>query len=173
MRGVIGGLNKDIKKRIKLLIDFEIAPFSKLNLKSIFLHDSFTDLALGCDMPEVLELFADHINYKYKAIPAFCTKNLPKLMQLLNRTEIKNPLIMASINKYGYQVNPSRIAFEKCLKTNELQLLAMSTLAAGYLKPKEAYDYLFTLPHVDSVVVGLSSTNHAVETFNEIRKHYD
>ena len=92
-------------------------------------------------------------------------------MELFKKTKIKNPLIMASINKLGYQVNPSREAFEDALKQYELQLLAMSTLAAGYLKPKEAYEYLFSLPRVDSVVVGLSSTNHAVETFSEIKKH--
>ena len=171
MRGSVGVLTKDIRKMITLLIDFEVAQFSKLNLKAIFLHDAMTDLALGWDMPDVLELFANHVRDKYNTTPAFCTKNLPKLMELFKKTGIKNPLIMASINKFGYQVNPSREAFEECLRTNELQLLAMSTLAAGYLKPNEAYEYLFTLPHVDSVVVGLSSPNHAVETFSEIRRY--
>lgn len=171
MRGGIGLLTKDIRKMITLLIDFEVAPFSKLNLKAIFLHDALTDLALGWGMADVLELFAEHVEKKYNTTPAFCTKNLPKLMELFKQTKIKNPLIMASINKYGYQVNPSKEEFEECLRTNELQLLAMSTLAAGYLKPKEAYEYLFSLPRVDSVVVGLSSTNHAEETFSEIRRH--
>lgn len=171
MRGGIGLLTKDVRKMITLLIDFEVAPFIKLNLKAIFLHDALTDLALGWGMADVLQLFADHVEKKYNASPAFCTKNLPKLMKLLENTTVKNPLIMASINKLGYQVNPSREAFEQCLKDYELQLLAMSTLAAGYLKPKEAYEYLFSLPRVDSVVVGLSSTNHAVETFSAIRKH--
>ncbi|MDW7680703.1 MAG: hypothetical protein SCK70_09075, partial [bacterium] len=171
MRGGIGLLTKDDRKMITLLIDFEVAPFIKLNLKAIFLHDALTDLALGWDMADVLQLFADHVEKKYKAMPAFCTKNLPKLMKLFEKTTIKNPLIMASINKLGYQVNPSREAFEECLRNNELQLLAMSTLAAGYLKPGDAYEYLFSLPEVDSVVVGLSSTNHAVETFSEIRRH--
>ena len=80
---------------------------------------------------------------------------------------------MASINKLGYQVSPSREAFEECLRNNELQLLAMSTLAAGYLKPGEAYEYLFSLPRIDSVVVGVSSKIHATETFDEIRKHVE
>jgi len=173
VRGGMGMITKDVKKMITLLIDFEIAQFSKLNLKAIFLHDALTDLALGWDMPDVLELFYNHVQKKYNAIPAFCTKNLPKLMELFKKTSIETPLIMASINKLGYQVNPSREAFEQCLQTNELQILAMSTLAAGYLKPNEAYEYLFSLPRMDSVVVGLSSTNHAVETFSEIRRHYN
>jgi len=47
----------------------------------------------------------------------------------------------------------------------------MSTLAAGYLKPQEAYDYLFSLPNVASVVVGVSRKDHAQETFQIIREH--
>ncbi|MFQ6113937.1 MAG: hypothetical protein ACE5NG_07580 [bacterium] len=171
MRGGMGWIKKDIRKMLTAMIDFEIAQFSKLNLRAIFLHDVMTDLVLGWNVPDVLELFSEHVQKKYKAIPAFCTKNLPRLMELLKQTEIKNPLVMASINKLGYQVNPSKEAFEGCLRNHQLRLLAMSTLAAGYLKPTEAYEYLFSLPRVESVVVGVSSKEHAVETFAEIRRH--
>jgi hypothetical protein len=91
-------------------------------------------------------------------------------MKLLEQTSIKKPLIMASINKVGYQVSPSREAFEDCLQDYDLEFLAMSTLAAGYLKPNEAYEYIYSLPKIDSVVVGLSKKDHAVETFDIIRQ---
>jgi len=171
MRGGVGLLTKDVKKMIPLLIDFEVAKYTKLNLKAIFLHDVMTDLVLGWDMVEVLQLFYDHVQKKYQTTPAFCTKNLPKLMTILEKTDIKNPLIMASINKAGYQVNPSLQAFETCLKEREVRLLAMSTLAAGYLKPGEAYEYLYKLPNIVSTVVGVSRREHALETFSEIKKH--
>jgi hypothetical protein len=171
-RGGLGLIAKDFEKILTAMIDFELAPFRGLNLRAVFLHDVLTDLALGWGVSQVLELFADHVQEKYGAIPAFCTKNLPRLMRLLEKTSVTNPLIMASINKAGYQVNPSREAFEACLKEKPLQLLAMSTLAAGYLKPREAYEYLFSLPRVDSIVVGLSTREHALETFAEIRRHW-
>lgn len=169
-RGGMGLITKDVSKMLTAMIDFEVAPYRNLNLRAIFLHDVLTDLVLGWDVPEIFELFSEHIRKKYKTTPAFCTKNLPRLMQALERTNIENPLIMASINKLGYQVSPSREAFEEALRQYRLELLAMSTLAAGYLKPPEAYEYLFSLPRIDSVVVGVSSTNHAEETFNEIRR---
>lgn len=172
-RGGMGLITKDMGKMVTTMIDFEVAKFRELNLRAIFLHDVMTDLILGWQLPEILQLFSDHIENKYNTTPAFCTKNLPKLMELLKQTSIKNPLIMASINKLGYQVSPSGEAFEECLRNYELQLLAMSTLAAGYLKPREAYEYLFSLPRVDSVVVGVSSKEHATETFDEIRKHVE
>lgn len=167
-RGGFGLLTKDFKKIITAMIDFEVAPFANLKLKAVFLHDVLTDLILGWNAPSVLEVFARHVEEKYGAIPAFCSKNLPRLVDTLAEVGIENPLIMASINKIGYQVNPSLAEFETCLRTKKVQLLAMSTLAAGYLKPKEAYEYLYSLPNIASTVVGVSKKHHAKETFETI-----
>jgi len=41
----------------------------------------------------------------------------------------------------------------------------------GNLKPKEAYEYLFSLPNIESVVVGVSTKEHAEETFGIIRRY--
>jgi hypothetical protein len=168
-RGGFGLLSKDVKKLLVALVDFEVAQYTNLNLKAIFLHDVVTDLVLGWDLPNIFEIYAEHVEKKYGAVPAFCTKNLPRLVECLKQTSIENPFIMASINKLGFQVNPSLEEFEHCLRYNQLRLLAMSTLAAGYLKPKEAYEYLYSLPCVESAVVGVSTTTHAAETFDEIR----
>ncbi len=64
-----------------------------------------------------------------------------------------------------FKMNPSREECERCLGEYDVDVLAMSTLAAGYLKPKEAYEYLFSLPNIKSVVVGVSTREHAEETF--------
>ncbi|MCD6431683.1 hypothetical protein J7L33_03140, partial [Candidatus Bathyarchaeota archaeon] len=44
-------------------------------------------------------------------------------------------------------------------------VLAISILAAGYLKPKEAIDYIAQLPNIKGVAVGVSKEKHARETF--------
>lgn len=170
-RGSVGVVKKDAAKIITSLIDVEMAQFSKLNLKAVFLHDVLTDLILGWDMPEIFKVFYDHVSKRYNAIPAFCSKNLPKIIDSLETVGIENPLIMASINKIGYQVSPSLHAFEECLRTKKVRLLAMSTLAAGYVKPKEAYEYLYSLPNIESTVVGVSKKHHATETFSIIQNH--
>jgi hypothetical protein len=171
LKGGVGLVTRDVEKMITLLIDFEVAAYTRLNLKAIFLHDVMTDLVLGWDMPHVLEIFYHYVEDKYKVIPAFCTKNLPVLMKALEKTDISNPLVMASVNKAGYQVNPSLPDFETCLRKKKLCLLAMSTLAAGYLRPQEAYQYLYGLPNIESVVVGVSNREHARETFSIIKSH--
>jgi len=89
-------------------------------------------------------------------------------MESFDEWGIKKPLIMASFNSAGFQMNPSREECERCLREYDVDVLAMSTLAAGYLKPKEAYEYLFSLPNIKSVVVGVSTKEHARETINLI-----
>ena len=45
----------------------------------------------------------------------------------------------------------------------------MSILAAGYLKPSEAIDYVRKLPNANAVVVGVSNEQQARETFKLLR----
>ena len=46
----------------------------------------------------------------------------------------------------------------------------MSILAAGYLKPAEAIDYVRGLPNAEGIVVGVSNEQQARETFRLLRK---
>ena len=68
-------------------------------------------------------------------------------------------------------MNPSREACEQAMQLHAPDVMAMGTLASGFLKPDEAYAYLATIPNIRSVVVGVSSPNHVSETFAAIRKH--
>ena len=171
--GGIGALTGDATKILTTLIDFEVGPFRDLNLKSIVLHDVLADLALGLDMPEVFATFDRHVRERYGAIPGYGTKNLPRMVAMLKRAGVENPFIMAAINKKGFWVNPTLAQCEQCLRTEKLRLLAMSSLAAGYLKPDEAYEYLYSLPNVESVVVGVSNMRHGEETFGAIRRQLE
>jgi hypothetical protein len=61
-------------------------------------------------------------------------------------------------------MNPSKLETEQVLKTFEGDVIAMSILAAGYLKLDEAIDYINGL-NVSGVVVGVSNERQATETF--------
>jgi len=170
-QGGIGYLQKDFIKLLGTLIDIELLPLKDYNISAIFLHNVFTDLALGLGAREIFEFYNDYIRDNYNAIPAYGTMNFARLLKKFNEWEIKNPLVMTSFNKVGFQMNPSKEECEQYLKNYDVDVLAMSTLAAGYLKPKEAYEYLFQLPNIKSVVVGVSTKEHAEETFGIIRSH--
>ena len=168
-RGGLGALTKDYRHIISTLIGLELAPFRGLQLKAVFLHDVLTDLALALDIPEVLELHATEIRKRFGARGGFATKNLPLLVQRFQRYGFESPLVLAQINKIGFGMNPSREACEHALASSSLEVMAMGTLASGYVRPMEAYQYVFARPAVQSVVVGVSTPSHAAETFAAVR----
>jgi hypothetical protein len=167
--GGLSMLRKDTKGLLKTFIDVELLTFNEVNVKCILLHDVLTDLALALRLRDIFELFIEYIEDKYKARAGFVTKNFALLVKQFNEWNIDGKVIMAPFNKVGFQMNPSKEECEKALEyCNGNDVIAMSTLAAGYLKPEEAYEYLFKLPNIRSVVVGVSSKKHAEETFRLI-----
>lgn len=172
VQGGIGVVKKDFFQLIKSLIDVELLPFSRVNKKAVFLHDALTDLALAYGMNDIFTFYEEYIREKYNCRPAYATKNLPTLLNKFKEIGIERPLVMASINKIGFQVNPSLDKFESALEEHEFDLLAMSTLASGALKPKEAYGYIAGLSNISSVVVGFSNKEHGKETIAEIKRAF-
>jgi len=170
-KGGMGALQQDVGKLLSTLVDVELIPFNDLNVKAVFFHNVFADLALAMDGEEIFGTYIDHVKDEYDAIPAFGTFNFARMVMKFEEWGFKKPLIMASFNKVGFQMNPSKEECERVLKEYNVDVMAMSTLAAGYLKPKEAYEYLGSLPNIKSVVVGVSTKEHADETFGLIRKY--
>jgi hypothetical protein len=139
----------------------------KVQVKSVLLHQLVTDLALALDLDW---LFKDYINFlsHKKITPGFNTGNFVYLVNKFNewKIDLRKVLILAPFNKVGFQMMPS---IEKCEQTlNEIPspvVIAMSVLAAGFVKPKEAADYISTLPNIRGVALGISKTKQAEETF--------
>lgn len=171
LKGSLSILRRDILDVLATLIDVELLPFKDLNVRAVFLHNILTDMALSLKARHLFEFYIDYISKRYKVTPAFATMNFVRLTSAFEEWGMDRTLIMASFNKAGFQMNPSREACEQRLRKGGVNLLAMSTLAAGYLKPREAYEYLFSLPNIKSVVVGVSTKKHLEETFNIIQEY--
>jgi hypothetical protein len=171
LKGGVSILRKDFLNILSTLIDVEMLPFKGFNVGAVFLHNVLTDLALSLKAQSIFEFFIEYIEDNYGVLPAFGTMNFARLVESFDEWGIKKPLIMASFNRAGFQMNPSIEECERCLREYDVDVLAMSTLAAGYLKPKDAYEYLFSLPNIESVVVGVSTKEHAEETFGVIRRY--
>jgi hypothetical protein len=172
MRGGISLARGNYLDLANCLVDVEMGPFYDLNVKAIFLHDALTGLAIGYDMVNVIKNFYQYIRRRYQVIPAFGTLNYPLMADILKRAEIGRTLVMCAVNKKGYFMNPNKQASEEEFSKHSHSILAMSTLAAGSLKPEEAYEYIASLGTVKHIVVGLSSKEHADETFRIARKYF-
>lgn len=169
-RGGMAVLRKDVFQILKTMIQMELMPFRGLRIRAVFLHDILVDLALALDLRSIFEFYVEEIRKNYDAEPAFATKNLPLMTRKLKEYGIERPLILSHFNKIGFGMNPSREAAERCLAEQNLQIMGMGTLASGYLRPEEAYEYLYSLPKMDSVVVGVSTPQHAEQTYAAIER---
>ena len=169
---LIGLIRADPSAFLKTYLIYEIsriktAAGKDANLKSILLHEVITDMALALNLDW---LFKSYIKLllRSKIRPGFETRNFPYLVKKFKEWSIdmNNLIITSSFNKIGFQMNPSQTECEKALKkTPQSEIIAMSILAAGYLKPTEAIDYVRGLSNINSIVVGVSNDRQARETF--------
>jgi hypothetical protein len=163
-KGGMSLFERDMLKVMQLLVDMEMTAFRDLQVKVIFLQNIVTDLLLGAKAKEAFIAFASYIKDKYKAEPGFVTMNMPMLVDFLIECGIENPVVCSSINKAGYFMNPDKQTYEDALKTKQFRPIAMSILASGGVKPKDAVEYVCKQPQIQSIVFGASSRQHIVET---------
>jgi len=87
--------------------------------------------------------------------------------------DFKDVIVATPFNAVGFQMNPSREECEKAfVDADGADVIGMSILAAGYLKPTEAIDYIRNLPNFNGVVVGVSKEHHARETFKLLEEGF-
>jgi len=170
VQGSLGVATRDLTRLLGAFIDIEMLNFKGFETRAVFLHDAFVDLALALEAREQLEFFDRYVRARYGVRPGFVTMNFPLLVESFQRWGMERPLVMTTFNKAGFQMNPSRAAYERALDSGYADVVAMSTLAAGYLDPGSAYEYIHSLGNVPSVVVGVSTVDHARETFSLINR---
>ena len=164
-------ISKDAIKLMQMLIDIEVKMFKGLDIKVIFLQNIITDLLLGYGIKEIFEEYCAYVREKHNVLPGFITLNLPYCLGKLEEWNITDIVICSSINKIGFTMSPSVAAYEEVIGKNDsvrYQLMAMSTLASGAIKPKEAYEFINSL-NLQSVVFGASSKNHIEDTLKLIK----
>jgi hypothetical protein len=162
-------LKRDAFSVLSMLIQVELKVFSKLNMPVVFLHDALTDLALCFGLKDIFAFYIEEIDRLYSAQGAFATKNLPMLLARFHEWGMATPVVMTHFNAAGFHMNPDREACERAIEEHEVNVMAMGTLASGYLTPSEAYPYLRQFRNIRSVVVGVSSPQHVAETFGAIQ----
>ena len=175
--GLVGAAKIDPFILFKAYLAYEIARIrsaagKSAQLVSLLLHELVTDTALALD---IRELFETHISFmsRLKIAPGFETRNLPYLLRKFEEWDIgpEGIVLAAPFNAAGFQMCPSREACEKALEeVAEAEVIAFGILAAGYLKPLEAVEYIASLPHLKGVAVGVSKESHAHEMFKLLRE---
>jgi hypothetical protein len=164
MKGGVALASKDIRTILQLLIDAEMKMFHGLSTPVIFIQNVVTDLLLGVGLHGALKDFADHVRDKYNAEPGFITMNLPKLLDVLDKLGVDNPIVCANINKIGFRMCGGVPLYEQTIANRRFRPVAMSVLASGALSPKEAIDYVCAQPKIEAIVFGASSRGNIRQT---------
>lgn len=169
-KGGVAFLAKDYLSIMELLIDAEMKMFKGIDTPVIFLQNVVTDLLLGLGMVDVLVAFHSYVEKKYNSEAGFITMNLPLLLDRLEEGGIKNPIICASINRIGFRMSGGRELYEHVLNTRQVRAIAMQVLAGGAISPKEALQYVCSLPNIESVLFGASSKGNIEQTVQYIHQ---
>lgn len=164
LRGGRSLAKKDIEGVTTLLIDAEMKMFHDLPTPVIWLQNVLVDLLLGLGFREAFVIFAQHVRERYGAEPGFITMNLPLLLDTLDAAGIENPIVCSNMNKLGFRMSGGIDAYHQALAERKFRAVAMSVFASGAIPPREALEWVFSQPNVESVVFGASSRAHIRET---------
>jgi hypothetical protein len=83
--------------------------------------------------------------------------NLPRLLDTLDEVGIDNPIVCSNINKLGFRMSGGIEGYRAALETRRFRAVAMSVFASGAIPPREALEWVYEQPNIESVVFGASS----------------
>jgi hypothetical protein len=164
LKGGLALANKDIEAIMQMLIDAEMKMFHGLSTPVVFMQNVITDLLLGIRMDSCLRIFHDHVRDRYGAEPGYITMNVPRLLDVLDKLGIENPIVCANINKIGFRMCGGIEAYEQTIAGRKFRPIAMSIFASGAIPPREAIEYVCAQPKIESLVFGASSRANIRQT---------
>jgi predicted aldo/keto reductase-like oxidoreductase len=163
-RGGAAVLKQDPTQVMKLLIDAEMKMFRDLTVEVVFLQNNVADLLLGLGIEEIFAEFVRYVEQKYETRAGFMTLNMPRMVAFLQRCGIDDPIVCFAMNKVGFQMNPDIASYERTLRTDSFQAMAMSIMAAGAVPPREAVEYVAAFKNIRSILFGASTKAHVEST---------
>jgi hypothetical protein len=170
---ITGSITTNPSKLMKTYLIYELsrvkqAAGKNAHIKSMILHEVVTDMALALNLDWLFNSYIDFMS-KSKIRPGIHTRNLPYLLKKFDewKIDVSKLTFLTPFNKIGFVMNPSKDVYEETLKRlpRGTQVIAMSILASGYLKPSDAISYVASFPNVTYIAVGESSKSQATETF--------
>ena len=164
LKGGLALANKDVAGILQLLIDAEMKMFNGLRTPVIFMQNVITDLLLGLGFDECFRMFHDHVRATYQAEPGYITMNLPRLLDVLDRLGIVNPIVCTNINQIGFRMSGGIAKYEQAIAERRFRPVAMSVLASGAIAPRQAIAYVCSQPRIEAIVFGASSRANIRQT---------
>lgn len=145
------------------------APSAKVS--TLLLQEAPSDLAAAFEAKHLLTEIHNHLLDRCGLFPGYQTRNFARFVSFFTSCGLRSEdaIFMAPFNPIGFQMTPSREACETSLSSlKNAPVIAISILAGGRCTLTEAVEYLRGIRGIGSVAVGVSSINHATETFRTL-----
>jgi hypothetical protein len=138
-----------------------------LDPEVVFVHGAMTDRFLDKRLDDLKACFNAIRNGN--SFPGLATHNTCHTLTVLQSEE--NPLqdesfgLLLPINRTGYSVGGTTDEMEELLGALDSRhpVMGMKVLAAGKIPPQEALDYVFSIPNVRTVTVGVTEKWQAAQ----------
>ncbi|MGB9980292.1 hypothetical protein [Methanobacterium sp.] len=171
LKGAANFLKRDYMSLAMSVLKFEVSPFSDINIKSLLLHNVFTDLLLALEMTDAFTEFERYVKDDLDLDPGFITLNFPLLKNNFEKWDINPSFVMTPVNPQGYDMNPSREVVEENISNYNGKIIAMNLLGGGAFSVEESNSYIRGFDNINHCVIGASSKEHLNELitiFNSI-----
>lgn len=163
LKGAANFLKRDYMGLAMSVLKFEVSPFADVNIKSLLLHNVFTDLLLALGMTDAFTEFERYVKDDLDLDPGFITLNFPLLKNNFEKWNINPSFVMTPVNPHGYDMNPSREVVEKNISDYNGKIIAMNLLGGGAFSVEESNSYIQKFDNINHCVIGASSKEHLSE----------
>ena len=90
----------------------------------------------------------------------------------LDKAGVENPIVCSNINKLGFRMSGGVEAYRDAMEKRQFRAVAMSVYASGAIPPREAIEWVTSLPNLESIVFGASSRANIASTVSLVDEYW-
>jgi hypothetical protein len=163
LKGASNFLKRDYMALAMSILKLEVSPFDDVNIKSLLLHNVFTDLLLSLKIEDAFIKYESYVKDELGIDPGLITLNFPMLKNSLDSWNIKPKYVMTPLNPSGYDMNPTKEDVEESIMNYNGNVIAMNVLGGGAFSVKQSHSYIKSFDKINQCVIGASSEAHLRE----------
>ena len=142
----------------------DLAVFDGLDVRAALLHGALTDRAEGSQLAAIMDEVRD------RGLLAGLVSHRPmRLLRRLSSGELPRPdLLLLPFNAMGYLMDAPAPELARAIRSLGVPVVGKKVLAAGRLRPEEAFRFALDFRVLEGVAVGVVSRAEAEETFTSL-----
>ena len=144
----------------------DLAIFEGLDVRAALLHGALTDEAKSAQLATIMDEVRD------RGLLAGLVSHRPmRLLRRLSSGELPRPdLLLLPFNALGYLMDAPAPELARAIRSLRVPVIGKKVLAAGRLRPEEAFRFALGFRVLKGVAVGVISREEAEETFISLAK---